>query len=164
MRSRHVKRAALILFILQAGLALSQPSGFEGLMVEFEDHMNQAAKSWLNKNYGRALDWLASAKELVREGMPPPTDSFSWKGCRALITYSTVMSRLVEYDMHRSEEDTTLSRRAEEQAAEWAGSLKELARDWAGVKDVSEQQAVLRARWFKRFSSVIRRVEQMSQT
>ena len=144
------------------GDGFAQNTHFVQVVSRYAERMQQAARSWLNKNYARALDGFYSARELLSENMPSPTDSYAWNGCCALKTYAVVLARMVEIDLYLSQGQTELAESVVEQVEEWTEILEEQMNGWSKVEGLSSLEEALRSHWMEHFERVILQAKQVS--
>jgi hypothetical protein len=140
--------------ILFSPLAFAQNSGFDSLASAFEARLNAAAENWQTNQAIRALDGFKEAREWISRAPIPYGDAFAWSGCRALMTYSIVLSRLVEAETERKKK-SALAHQIESQAKQWAEILYKQIEAWSKIKPITAEQSALRLRWIKRFQAVI---------
>lgn len=152
----------LVLLVL-TGQTIAQQNSFDDVLSKYEEKIQQAARSWIKKNYARALDGFTSARELLSDNMPPSSDTYAWEEARALKTYTVVLARLTEIDFYRNRGRTDQVIHVAKQAQEWAEVLNEQANDWAEVETQDLEEASSRVRWIKRFLKAIRQTNKVCQ-
>lgn len=141
--------------------AFPQSASFAVAVRTYEDRMNQAAKSWMNKGYGRAVDWFRSAHEVLSEHKPSPSDIYSWRWCMALASYTKLMERLVEIEMVEDESNSDLKMQLCRQAHQWAETLAKRIDEWDEVSNLDLSWIAVRSRWKKRFEPAMRQADQL---
>ncbi|MFH1943376.1 MAG: hypothetical protein ABIL68_14840 [bacterium] len=142
---------------------LAQEVSFYGIVPQYEQKMNDAARSWMNKNYSRALDGFFSAKALLTKHMPTPLDPYGWHWCQAMQTYTVVLERMVEVDMYRIEGKEDFVRKMAEQAMEWAETLKKQAGAWMKVQVQDPTESTLRKQWIQRFLKAVNQAKKVAR-
>ena len=150
-------------FLALEGCVFAQEDSFYNVVSNYEEKMDLAAKSWLNKNYSRALDGFYAARELLSKNMPTPLDPYGWGWCRSMKTYTVVLARMVEVDLYRSKGEVDLVSQIAVQALEWARVLKEQASAWLRFKAQSPEEILIRNRWLKRFRTAILQAQKVSR-
>ena len=127
-----------------------------------EERINQAAESYLDKNFEKSLDLLRKTTEFVSDHSFPATDRFAWEACRCVKTYSVLFSRIVEEKMVEKRNDKKLTEALKGQALEWAKILETQAYGWSKIETNNVEQIKLRRKWLKRFSSMVIAVDKES--
>ena len=154
----------LIIFSsLIVGFTHSVRNDSEDWITEFESILNTAAENWLDKDYAKALDGFSSAQIMLKRYMPPPTEVYKWRMCLAFKTYTLVLTRLVETDMHRSEENMERVVQLVEQAEKWVDILKKQAKEWKNVRVKDPDKVSSRDRWLNRFSKAVNHVSRIAK-
>ena len=143
------------------GLPQSQPVESDEWIKQFKAVMDGVAKSWVQKDYAKALDGLTSARSLLSYNMPFPTDIYAWRMYRALKTYTLVMTRLIEVDLYIERKDMQRVIQLATQAQEWADALKDQGEDWNRVFTQNQDEIFLRTEWLDRFEKSIDRTQKL---
>ncbi|MCD6117850.1 hypothetical protein J7K93_12605 [bacterium] len=144
----------LFVFNVFAGPIFGQVS-IEQYLTKTETIINKAAECWLDKDYTKSLDILHKINDSLSNHTFPPTDHFAWEACRSIKTYSIVFSRIVEAEWDKDKKDKQSADKLIKQAREWASILESQAYSWSKVKPRSNEDAKVRHKWLKRFSSII---------
>lgn len=164
LRATRLKILLLLAIYVAPGIRVqAQEDIFNRTVSQYEGKMDDAAKSWLNKDYGRALDSFYSANAFLSKNKPLPSDVYAWTGCRALKTYAVVLARMVEFDLYLNQDQNELVDEVAKQVMNWSEILKEQVYQWAQVETHSEADSLLRIRWTKRFHSAILRARKISK-
>ncbi|NQT25428.1 hypothetical protein HQ585_08735 [candidate division KSB1 bacterium] len=125
----------------------------------YETQMRTSAEDWLAHRYAHALDGFLSSRDIIREYMPSLEEDFEWQTASVFTSYSMLLARLVEIDMHRSQGDDQLISSLSDQSHEWADCLQEQASTWAKLKVQSLDEMQFRNRWLNRITLAIQRVK-----
>jgi hypothetical protein len=160
MRYILLKFLSALLFVY-SGLHAQEP--IQKWIPAYEKEMVEAVKSWTNKQYGSALDHMRSARELIAQNIPSPSDSYYWHASCSMKTYALLLIRLVELDIDEQEGKTESTHRTVRQVLEWGEKLKEQARDWASIKVESPSAQQLRETWLRRYLGALNRVKTLPQ-
>ena len=140
--------------ILVYGGVLAESNGFDTLASAFESRMNAAAASWMKKQPAKALDGFIDARDWISRQPISYGDSFTWSGCRSLMSYAVVLARLAEAEVDSSVQ-TPLAQQIRSQAREWADILGKQSESWSKIETCTPGQSMVRLKWIKRFQSVI---------
>ena len=143
------------------GLPQSQPVESDEWIKQLKAVMDGVAKSWVQKDYAKALDGLTSARSLLSYNMPFPTDIYAWRMYRALKTYTLVITRLIEVDLYIERKDMQRVIQLATQAQEWADALDGQGQDWERVVTQNHDEIYLRAEWLDRFEKSIDRTQKL---
>lgn len=133
----------------------------DAMSAAFEKQMKLAAEEWLSNHYARALDGFLSSRNIIREYMPSLEAEFEWQTASVFTSYSMLLARLVEIDMHRSEGEDQMTASLAEQSEEWADHLQSQASAWAELKVHSLDQMQFRNRWLNRITLAIQRAKNL---
>ena len=125
----------------------------------FEKQIHASAKDWLAHRYARALDGFLDSRDLIRQSMPSLKDDFEWQTASVFTSYSLLLARLVEIDMHEAEGNGQIIPSLTYQSHEWADRLQEQAATWADLRVQSLEQMQLRNRWLNRITLAIQRAK-----
>jgi len=157
------RKARLFLFFcwILAGRLQSQQMLSDAWIKQYKAVMDGVAKSWVQKDYAKALDGLNSARSLLSYNMPFPTDIYAWRMVRALKTYTLVMTRLIEVDLYIQRKDSERVIQLSTQAQEWANTLNEQGEDWNRVFTQNQDEIFLRVEWLDRFNKSIDRARKL---
>jgi len=147
----------------ERGKTFAQQNSFEKIVSSYQKKMDEAARSWLKKDYARALDSFYSADQLLSENMVSPSETYAWNGLRTLKTYTLVLIRLIQIDLYRSQDQNNLLASIVKQASDWAALLREEANVWGRVKIADPHAVILRMHWMKRCEAAVRRVQKVSR-
>ena len=158
-----LRKPPLILFLFWTGVVFTQTDtqNKDAWLDQYQAVMDGAAKSWVQRDYAKALDGLSSARSLLSYNMPLPTEIFQWRMYRTLKTYALLLTRLVELDMYITKKDAQKVFNLAAQAQEWADNLDNQKRDWQRAKARSDDELLLRKTWVERFESAIDRARLM---
>ena len=162
-RSRVQITSLIILFLFGVISASAQVKPFHEWVSDYEKEMVRAVGLWKKNEYGSAMDRLRSARDIVSENIPKPTDYFKWYASVSMKTYALVLIRMIEIEVVKKEE---MSGGAEEritQMVEWGEKLKDQARAWSLVEDVSPADSAMRETWIRRYVAVLKRVVQLKK-
>lgn len=158
-KGQSIKRIFLLIIIfigsqisgIDASVSLAQTLPTDEWISQYEAVMDGAARTWITKEYAKSMDRLTSAKKLLSYNMPLPTRVYEWRMYRALQTYTLVLTRLVEVDHYKSEENVDRMYQAARQAREWGRMLAQQSNDWSKVKVIKKSQMEFRKKWVSRF-------------
>jgi hypothetical protein len=134
-------------------------SALEAMTAAFEKQMQRAAENWLAHRYARALDGFLVSRDIIRECLPSLEEDFEWQTASVFTSYSALLARLVEIDMHRSKGDDQMAASLADQSQEWAERLQDQASTWAELKVQSLDQMQFRNRWLSRIALAVQRAK-----
>jgi len=162
MNSKNDKCWFIIVCVLIASGQCFSQQGFIDALDRFEIGMQKAASRWIEGELSLTLDIVKKCRTQLDPAMPAPSDTFAWQGFSALKTYTLLFTRLVERELYLSKNETALSKISLKQISEWSGVLLNQSRKWYKMKASSPETANFRNRWLRRFSTVIKKSQQLN--
>lgn len=121
----------------------------------FEKQVQHAAGDWLEGRHARALDGFLASRDIVRKHMPSLKEDFDWQTASVLMSYSMLLARLVEIDLHVSRGESHMTDALTVQSREWAERLRAEAAAWTDISVRSLDKMELRNRWLARITRAI---------
>ena len=147
--------AGTVLAVTGAGIAVGLSAIGSGIGVGIAGATGAGVIAVRPEKFGRALDELYAARDLLTDHTPSPAETYDWSWCKALKMYCIGLARLVERDWYASQKQSDLQAQVSSQAIEWAGVLTSQAQDWYAVECADEIRRQSRDQWLRRFQAAI---------
>jgi len=144
-------------FLLLTCHTIFAQNALDSMTAAFEKQMRASADDWMAQRYARALDGFLAARDIVRRYMPELKEDFEWQTASVFTSYSMLLARMVEIEMHEAEGNGRMTPSLTSQSLEWAERLQEQALTWADLHVQSLEQMQFRNRWLNRITLAIRR-------
>lgn len=165
MQKSCIQIYSIIILLLFGTLpVLTQQKPFLEWVSSYEQEMVHGVGLWKKGEYGSALDRLRAARDIVTANIPKPTEYYKWYAGLSMKTYALVLIRMIEMEVEEQEGKSEAVLNRTTQIYEWGEKLKEQAKAWILVEDVSPPDSLLRETWIRRYLAVLKRVEPLSKT